>query len=102
MGKESRHDYLEKAATADCVQTKSLDEKTSLNVTLIGTKCISESVCIQYILVWVASIYNLKLNLVPFKLTYEPTRAHPQDVLIRGKVCMQFLEILSFPDSEVR
>lgn len=48
MGKESRHDYLEKAATADCVQMKSLDEKTSLNVTLIGKKCISESVCICF------------------------------------------------------
>lgn len=38
MGKESRHNYLKKAAAADCVQMKSLDEKTSLNVTLIGTK----------------------------------------------------------------
>ncbi len=48
MVKESRHDYLEKAGTADCVQIKSMDEKTSLNVTLIGTKCISECVCVYF------------------------------------------------------
>ncbi len=48
MVKESRHDYLEKAATADYVQMKSMDEKTLLNVTLIVTKCISECVCVYF------------------------------------------------------